>query len=55
MPTTVVPAETKKGAVVKANASKASAKAAVAKTAGEPSKRAAVATDASPRAPRPKS
>ena len=50
MPTTVVPAETKKGAVVKANAPKASAKPAVAKTTVESSEKVAAATGALPRA-----
>ena len=45
MPTKTLAADTKKGAVVKANASKASAKAAAAKTAPESSKRAAEASD----------
>ena len=50
VPTSVVAADKKKGAVVKANASKAASKAAVPKTAGESSKKASVSGDVSTRA-----
>ena len=50
MPTNMLAADTKKGAVVKANAQKASTKAATAKTANESSKKANAATDVLPQA-----